>query len=561
VERGTVDSRLPPGSGGAQTKDTSVSSRILPFILLLASLLGGTYVRLVDLGDANFNGDELDHYYAASSLLAGDGPVLPSGNEYTRGMATTLLVSLTMGIGDDPELAARFPTALLGVLNLLLLAFVAWRMAGAWPAAVSVLLFAIYPEAIVQSRMVRFYTLQLDLGILAMFTGWMAVKDAGATTSVGPFDIWRAWLWGAVTLILFWLAARLQATTLSVALGWVGAVAVAGVADFVAHGRKVSRRSFPMQFTAIAAVAGVLAGLAFRESIRRYAELSQYVGAWSGPGSKLAYYYMLSADFPLIVALMPLIFVATAIRNLRLGAYLTLWFSIPVLLHSLLFPWKGERYILLALPALFIAAGVAATMAGGALYRWLNGRIAALGREPWAGRSRALATGVVASAGLFALVTQHAFNEARRIPPIPKPIDWEAAAMLIEEWPGSEDMPLGTSIALPALYYWERADFVVGTDFFEAAEKDREPPSRQGAPDWYGGVPMLTRPAAIRAYFPSATAIMVGIDTDRWAFNNIDPELRRTLSREAEEICQGRCGDFLLFVWPLSPARDTTRLP
>lgn len=528
-----------------------VTSRAVPLFLIAVILSWGSYLRLADLGEANFNADELDHYYAAIGLSQGRGPVLPSGSMYTRGLDITRLVSRSIGVSDDREFAARVPSATFGIIGLVLMALVAWALAGPWPAVWATFLLAIFPEAIIQARMTRFYTYQMCFGLPAMLTGWLAIRSAGRSETPAASETLRAWGWALLTVVLLGLAVRIQLTSLSVLVAWCLAVAIAALSDLRARGREAWRGSFAIQ-AAVLGLTGMLLVVAFLpDKLEVYAAVSQRVPAWSAPGSVLSYYYSLSRYFPLLVALIPLILVAAFARKRRLAVYLAVWFFVPLLLHSLVFPWKGDRYILLAMPALFVATGMAAATGVRALRQWLTAVFETLGRE--SGRripaSGLAAIGVALIVG-FAIATQHGFNEARRIPPNRKPIDWEAAQRLIERTHGVEGTPLGTSIGLPALFYWGRADFVVGTDFLEAPDDNGSLVLRpEGSPDWYSGSPVVTTPDGIRERFGAVGAVLVGIDTDRWRFNNIDAELKRVLGREGVELCLGRCGDLLLFEW------------
>ncbi|MFQ5745718.1 MAG: ArnT family glycosyltransferase [Gemmatimonadota bacterium] len=521
----------------------------LPISILAAVLIGGSAVRLVDLGQASFNGDELDHVYAARSIQQGAGAILPSGNEYRRGSDITRIVSFTLGDAGSAETAARLPSAILGIAGLLLIAWVGWRLGGPWTAVWTALLLGIYPQAIIQSRMTRFYTYQLLFGLVALYAGWRPLRRAGAREEPSASE-WRAdWAWAVVAVAALLLALRVQLTTLTIGLAWAACVVLAAIADGVAGGLGRWRRSVPMQLTGLGFL-GLLAFAAVRPGVVGHLIVrAVYVPAWTNPGAILSYYWWLADVFPVLMSLLPLALLAVYLRDRRLAVYLGVWFALPVLLHSLVFPWKGERYILLAVPALFLAGAIGASDGLGALRRELAARLPA-----GAGAGR-LSTAVVAAIALFALATTPAFNRARRIPAIPKAIDWPAALERIEALPGARELPLGSSIGLPALYYWGRVDFVVGSDFLQQpGNRDGRPDmsgalSPQGTPDWYSGAPVLTTPDAIRARYPEAPGIVFAIDTDRWTYDNIDPDLREILRTEGRELCGGRCGSLLLYLW------------
>lgn len=535
-----------------------MNPKALPLLLIAAIVTAGAYVRFVQLDRANFNGDELDHYYAARSIESGGPPLLPSGSVYARSIDFTRMVGFSLRYVEPPELATRLPSTLFGLLSLVLIAAIAWRIAGPWAAVWATALLAIFPEAIVQSRMTRFYTYQLCCGLIALYTGWRSLEGVGTRDDPTVAEWRRAWLWGLVTVVAFYLGTRVQLTTLSVAAAWCVAVIIGAGADLVKRGLHAWRRSFPIQAAAVILTCAVVAMLASPSTVAHAVARSQYVGAWSGPGRALAYYYALSNDLPLIVSLLPLIYLVVIFKNPRLGLYLGIWFAVPLLLHSWVFPWKGIRYILLTLPAMFIATAIAAETAYGATRRWLDARLREGGwPEPRARGSSALGVALIAG---FVILTTNAFNSARRIPDIPKPIDWKAAAAIIDSLQQAPNVRIGSSMALPALYYWGSVDFVVGTDFLKQPRAgtgvvEIHP---QGTPDWYSGAPTLTEPAAIRRHFPDAPQFIVGVDTDRWKFGNIEQSLRDALIAEGVELCRGRCGDLLLYLWSvdeLSAAR------
>ena len=526
-----------------------MNPKALPLLLIAAVVVAGSFVRFTHLDRANFNGDELDHYYAARSIEAGGQPVLPSGSVYSRALDFTRLVGVSLRYVEPPELATRLPSAVFGVLSLVLIAFIAWKLGGPWAAVWATALLAIFPEAIVQSRMTRFYTYQQCCGLIALYAGWRSLQAAGSRDDPTAAEWRRAWLWGLVTAGTFYLSTRVQLTTLSVIVAWCAAVLIAMGADLRRRGATAWRRSFPIQAGAIILVCAVIGLLAFPGTVARAVAQSQYVAAWSGPGKALAYYYSLSGDLPLIVSLLPLIYLLVILKNPRLGVYLGVWFFVPLLLHSWVFPWKGIRYVLLALPAMFVAAGIAAATAYGAVRRWIDIQ---LREQGWPeARARRFAWLGVALIAAFVVVTTNAFNSARRVPEIPKPIKWRAAAVIVDSLQQVDSVRIGSSMGLPAMYYWGGLDFVVGSDFLERPRLGTGAMEihSQGTPDWYSGAPTLTVPEAIRRYYPDSRQFVIGIDTDRWNFNNIDPSLRNTLVDQGVELCRGRCGDLLLFLW------------
>jgi hypothetical protein len=505
-------------------------------------LLGG-WLRLDDLGGAPFVGDELNHYYAATSLTAGNGPQLPSGNEYRRGLDFTHLVRASMSIVDDPRVAARLPAALFGVLSLVLITVIGWKLGGPWAGVWAALLLAIYPEAVVQSRQTRFYTYQLFFGLIALYAGWKAIAP-----DEDPRLKARA-LWVVLASAAFIVALRVQLTTFSVITGWFFAVCVLAVREIAVHKKGAWTRTHSV---AIAA-SGLIGGLGFMlidpTAARQLLEQSSYVALWAGGtgGDVRSYYWFLTDAFPVLVALAPASFLAVGLRRTWLGVYLLLWFAVPLTAHTFLFPWKAERYVLLAVPGLLLATAIA--VAAGC--RVLSERVARIFRVHFrslgAGRAARIGWGAVLVVASFPVLTSRALNRSLDHPTSQPVRDWSAAGRIIAE-AGLDTVPLGSSQGLVALHNWQRLDFVVGVDFLEGwgDEPYLRPP---GSPDWYSGVPVLTLPASIRPSFPRARAFAIAVDRARWDYGNIAPELREALLNEGENLCDETCGHLLLFRW------------
>jgi hypothetical protein len=531
-------------------------------VLVLVLLLGG-YVRLANLDGTAFTSDELNHYYASQGLERGEGPVLPSGEEFLRGTDFTHLVGFSLRFGDSPERAVRLPSAIIGVGNLIAFAVIAWLIGGPWVAVWSTLVFAIYPEAVIQSRHGRFYTYQALLGLLAFYAGWMALRGAGRRETPDGKAVRISWLWALGAIVALALATRVQIVTLVIAAGWGTGVFVAAAADVWVHGWRAWRNSVPIQCAAIILVGIAVTLLLNPELAAKVQRQAQMVAWWAraraGMPSPLFYYYGLAEDLPVALSFAPLVFLVVALRDMRLAVFLTTWFGVPLLLHSFVFAWKGDRFIQLAMPAFLLAIGIAAARGAGALHR---ATCESVSRSPRAARyAPQLASTAVVLVALALVTTTPAFNAARRAPWLGGP-RWSAVSAIVGERPDLRGIPLGASVTTAGLYYWGRVDFGVAKGLLEwFGEPDPNDPNvaeldpngswwaPMGTPDYYAGVPVLTTPQAIRHRFEGAGSVLIGIDRNRWTYGNIEPSLQQTLSREAEELCGTRCGQLMLFHW------------
>lgn len=535
---------------------TSGSRNWLPVVLISLIIVFGAWVRTANLGALEFNNDELYHYYAAQSLSEGRGPELPSGMEYRRGLDVTRMVAVSNRHFAPPEFATRVPSSFFGVVSLVLMAAVAWAIGGAWAAVWATLLLAIYPEAVTQSRQTRFYTYQLAIMLVALYAGWRLVQAAGRKSAPDNRELQVEWLWAAILGAALALAVRVQLTTLSVAVGIGLALAIVAIIDLHSWGRVAWRRSVPVALVTAVAV-GALAIVVLRpEFVNSLIGVAHSVPVWAGgrPGNPLAYYYGLSDTFPLLLALAPLIFLSVAWRNAGLAAYLFLWFAVPLVLHSFLFAWKGERFVITAMPGLFIATAMAATACSGTLLRSLRAWLERARVSPRPARNgSALLLGLVA---FFAIVTTPAFNLARKAPTGQLTVqrhDWTTLGRLIREYDGGQQVPVGSSEAISALFYWERVDFAVNRGALEFKMETRS----MGAPDAYTGIPVFVTPESIRERFRDHPFVLIGIDRVRWEHNTLERSLLNALIEEGEELCQGRCRNMLLYRWPLQSTEET----
>jgi len=139
-------------------------------ILLAMILLLGAWLRFYRLGDLPIDGDNAYHVLGASAINEHGVPLMPSGKLYTRAVPLIYLQTLSARFFSDMEFAIRFPNALIGVLNILLVfVFCKALTRKNGVAVIAAFLFAVSPVAIYFSRMPRMYETFL-FTVLAMWT-------------------------------------------------------------------------------------------------------------------------------------------------------------------------------------------------------------------------------------------------------------------------------------------------------------------------------------------------------------------------------------------------------
>jgi len=501
--------------------------------------------------------DELNHHFTAKSIGAGHGPRLPSGETYSRGLPISRAVAFTQQHVRDPELAVRLPSAVFGVINLVLIGVVAWVLAGPWAAVWATVLMAIYPEAVEQSRAGRFYTYQLNLGLIALAAGWFATRSRGDGATDIARQLTTRWTWMILAGASLFFAYRTQPTTLPVVLALLAWIAILAVGDWRRDGRLALRRSVPVQAMTLAAIVVIVLLLAgyLEPVLTQWWSRARSAATWVGTESTSRKFYLgkLTDRIPWVMSLFPLFALIALRRAPRLTLYLLTWFAVPLLIHSLLLAWKGERYFLLPLPALFIVAGMGASHALGVFVRSTRDVLAER-RVPFAAT---IGYGLAAAAALWAILTLPGFAQTRHFrTESPDSTPWRISSDILQQTPGVAGIPWGSMDPLVSLHFWGRVDFGVQPGLLDYAlapathhPVPRFPPS--GEPirrDYYTGVPLAVTPAAIREAYEGYGAVIIGLYPD-WA-TFVDRDLATTLASEGTELCQLRCPNgFRLYLW------------
>ena len=360
------------------------------------------------------------------------------------------------------------------------------------------------------------------------------------------------------------MAVRVQVVAFSIAAGWGVCVLVAAAADVAARGARAWRTSMPLQLAAAGVLGLLLLFVVVPNELFGMIEKSQYVPAWAlaaGTGHPLTYYYALNEAYPTLVGFLPVVFLLSIIRQPRAGLYLTIWFAVPILLHSLAFPWKASRYVLLAMPALFAAAGMVAAWGAGALRQWLG---EVLGRAGIRASMRGpLTAAFTALASVTLLITLPAITRVRAQVAGSSSQNWSAAASIVQSRPDLVGVPVGHAWPLHALAYFGRLDFIVKKSSLPALDDPQSADEWQtvlapaGTVDDEAGRPVLPTEEAIRERFGDAGSVLIGFNTAYVTVDNVDRELFRVLTEQAEELCRGRCGKMHLYHWRLGTERQS----
>jgi hypothetical protein len=531
--------------------------RALALLCLAVVLLVGAYVRVAHLGRADFGVDELYQVFAAEGLRQNGDLVMPSGSRYTRGADVTHMIRLLFDAAGESPAAARLPSAFFGVAGLLLFMAVLWALAGPWVAVVGGILLAIYPEAVKQSREVRFYTYHAVWGVAALYSGWKALAPIGPTAPIRRAQLER-WMWAGLTLLLLAMAVRIQPVSYSVLAGWGGAALLLAILDLRREGRQVLYTSVPAQLVLLGSAAALFAVVAFPDWLASRWWLARSVPGWiltaEGGLHPFFYYHVLAATFPALLAALPLLLAGALLQHARLAMFAAAWYGVPLFLHSFIFPMKGERFVMVPALGLFLLAGLGTVYWGTLLLRFAH---RAPGISVLAGHHRKMVGGaLLAASAAFALLVTPALHQARGLPGGEQSRRWSVAAELLAAQPELAHMPLGSTLALHALHYLHRLDFMLGDPTLQDATLRPDGLAisweNDGGRERDTGVPIVAAPAELRLMFPDAPGVVVAVEDRLIRIGRVDPAFVRALAADGLELCQGRCPGLLLYAFPFS---------
>ncbi len=421
---------LPPAAGWGPVLAAGVAAGAL-LLLLLRNALG--HVPLYD---------ELLHFFAARSLVHGEGPAIADGL-YTRALLYTQLVALAMRAAGETLVAARLPALLAGATLALLLTVCVARRAGLVAGFASGVMLILLPETQRLAVFARFYTLHALVVVAIAFLALEASRWHGGNARRGLLLVLLL-----VALALGW---HLQeSTALAAAAVGSGALAV------VIHDRWNTVRPI-LQRHPLAIACGtlllVLLGVLAVWQLGLWARLSS-VPLWAAGNAFRPQYYLVAFadDMPLLWPLLPFAALVAWQRHPRLVLFFATALAVGLVLHSIAAA-KASRYAYYLLPFACVLWGCAVADA----IHWVRARTAP--------RHAAL---IVVAAMLPLLVLSREGQRAARLA-AGKTLaieemgyngepDWAVVLPALRDTLGSADRVI-TSNAMKALYYLGRYDF------------------------------------------------------------------------------------------------------
>ena len=155
--------------------------KLFTLLVLLGLVTAGAWLRVAYVQQVGLHVDEYVSLWAATRILDGGLPIMPSGMFYGRGLLTSYLAAGAMAVGGVDAMIGRLPSVIMGVAGIVVIfALGRWE----WNVRVGLLAataLALLPEAIDAAGRVRFYA---QFVLWTMLTLWAAYRltrrpDAG----------------------------------------------------------------------------------------------------------------------------------------------------------------------------------------------------------------------------------------------------------------------------------------------------------------------------------------------------------------------------------------------
>ncbi|MCG3204772.1 MAG: hypothetical protein KCHDKBKB_01489 [Elusimicrobia bacterium] len=329
------------------------TNRRLILVLWVFILLGGAWLRFVDLGKFSFWTDELFHVFAAQSHNNQADYVVPFKGPYHRARIVTDLTALSFRLFGQSEMSARLPFAVLNLSFIALAGLLVSRLFSPFIGLIFGFLLTFMPLSIELARECR------------MYTSFQSTYFFGAFAFLYALESWQ-WkkriLWGLAAAGFLALAFHFQLLAANFAL-------VAIVYSFICGAflpPDKSHGSFHRWRYLIFWGGGVLAfGLVYALNPQLVREL--FTTATSVPathtyinpvGDWQFYRHYFMDQYPAFFFLSPLgaFFV---VRNYgRKGILVAVNFLLLFFLHSVVFQRKADRYVFYLMPFFLLCVAV-----------------------------------------------------------------------------------------------------------------------------------------------------------------------------------------------------------
>lgn len=461
-------------------------------LILVLIVLAGAGLRVANLDRTSLWVDEANTVFTAQALNETGVDTLPSGHIYGRARVYTAIVAASFRIFGVSEASARLPSALFGVLSILLVYGLARIFFGPKTAFVTACFMTFSHFEVGWSRTARMYTLLQFMTLWLTFAFLKTFPEADARSPRNRWVDFLSFPWLAVLLVTFAVTAVHIHSLIAMLVPAFGLAMLVRAIRIALNGTERSRW---LNAYTVLLVGGVMAGaalLAVLPGLRQtMLESFTYTPGWA-EGSAFAARKTALLEFLLSPWRMPItVFAFLGGFQLITRKHVRGWlpgilFLAPFILLSLTFTHRVEAYLFFVYPFFLMIAAFG-------LVNWLD---AEYERLPFIQRigvqeNRLIVIGMV----LLMFVLFPWLRITLNIPRTPDgvtnmavtPVEWRGASRTVLSNKHPDDVVI-TSLPQVALYYGLESDYMLNQANLEQAESKGLVNAQGQRTDLYAGV-------------------------------------------------------------------------
>lgn len=530
-------------------------------------LAAAAFLRLAQLGTPSFWVDELNFVYAGQALNAGEEPRFPSGNLNQRAMLYAHCVALSMRVFGVNEFAARFPSAVFGILAVVATYFVAKSLFGRLAGLLSAFLLTFSHLAIGWSRLSRMYALFQLLFIIGVYAFYKGFEGEKTSCENCAGNLWQRfkgylaqqglrWPWLMASGAILLIAMQVHELTGIFAASLLAYVAGMFLLQLFLHGGRAALQSkygLTLLLAGVAALVGfgffdlggfVQRALSFHPSWARYAYVQD----------THYYYYFLteSGQFPLAAFfLIGCIYMMT--RAQRHAFFAACNFAVPVVLHSFVFSYKVPNYIFQIYPFFVMLAAHALS----SIYQDEAGQLARRQKEAgvfWTKRRRrivliAAVFGWLPATLWFRYSLKLPFTGSAGFDGAVQHEDWRGAAAYVNA-DTTNNQALASTIPLTMLYYTGKPAYCLNLAHTDSTLDWQQPLPGNKKRDYYSGGEAISNLHELQQMLARHPAALFVMDTYRLEREQYVPkEISEFIKTKLPRVWADQQNTIQIFAW------------
>ena len=323
---------------------------------------GALYLRIYSLDKFGFWSDELYHVISAKSIIDNGHPSFPSGFEYKRALAFTYLVSLSFRLFGINEFAARIPSVLFNILFLVAGFIIVKRWFNVRTAIMFFVVMGFSPYIILLSRQSRMYTAFQLFYFIGVYLFWIGFENINKFINrkyylnlEKKYDINIFYLaLSALTLLLSFHFHQFTIIFIPIFLIYIT------VLFALDPNLNTIQKKFSSKYGIIlmGSVFGLLIFLFIKPDLFSiFFKKATGLPAWKAgtPIDHKLFLWVLRVESPMFFFLYPLSAIYIINKDFKKGIYIVSNFVVPLILHSFIFAYKEERFMIYFFPFYIIS--------------------------------------------------------------------------------------------------------------------------------------------------------------------------------------------------------------